>query len=329
MAMLLYRNNLHRDLHRSLYRAVSARKAVSAALARWFGCLLALLVITASVQADGLFDFQMKLAQRGNAEAQFKVGEMYETGFGVEANRQEAEKWITRAANKGHETARFKLLYWDLQKNGLNRLNQAGLNEVRAKAGAGNVQAKYYLGKMYAHGVGVKADESRALKWLNEAAFAGVLAAESDLVFVKDKQQKRLAAERARRAAEERKKAKAEADRRRQEQARKERARKAQLGKAQARKQASEKARQESEKQARRQREQEQRRLAEEKARQEAEAREQQARARQEAARREAEEARQRALLEQKRLEEERKRKTRFESDPCSGKLARFLSTCR
>ena len=34
-------------------------------------------------QADGLFDFQMKLANKGNAEAEFHVGEMYETGFGV------------------------------------------------------------------------------------------------------------------------------------------------------------------------------------------------------------------------------------------------------
>jgi len=66
-----------------------------------------MLFVPSLSHADGLFDFQMKLAKKGNAEAQFKVGEMYETGFGVKEDKTEAMNWITKAANQGHETASF------------------------------------------------------------------------------------------------------------------------------------------------------------------------------------------------------------------------------
>ena len=84
--------------------------------------LITLILLLPSIsQADGLFDFQMKLAKKGNAEAEFKVGEMYETGFGVKKDMNEAKNWITKSASQGHETARFKLLYWDVEKNGLTK----------------------------------------------------------------------------------------------------------------------------------------------------------------------------------------------------------------
>ena len=58
--------------------------------------------ITAA-RADMVFDFQMKLAKKGNAEAQYKVGEMYEAGRGVDANKEEAMKWFTQAADGGSQ----------------------------------------------------------------------------------------------------------------------------------------------------------------------------------------------------------------------------------
>ena len=43
--------------------------------------ILLMLVPPLVVQANAIFDSQIKLAKQGNAEAQFKVGEMYEAGF--------------------------------------------------------------------------------------------------------------------------------------------------------------------------------------------------------------------------------------------------------
>lgn len=133
------------------------------------------------VNADGLFNFQMKLAEKGNnPEAEYKVGEMYETGFGVEKDLKEARKWIDKAAAKGHETASFKLLYWDIEKNGLTSENKPKFEELKTKASAENLQAMYYIGLMYSRGVGLNKNHKKALKWLDKAAFLGLLSAERE-----------------------------------------------------------------------------------------------------------------------------------------------------
>lgn len=42
--------------------------------------------------------FSDDAGEKGNAEAEFKVGEMYETGFGVEKDMKAAREWINKAA---------------------------------------------------------------------------------------------------------------------------------------------------------------------------------------------------------------------------------------
>jgi len=267
-------------------------------------------------QADGLFDFQMKLAEKGNAEAEFKVGEMYETGFGVKQDMKEAENWIKKAAEKGHETANFKLLYWDLEKNGVTSSNKAGLASLQAKANEGNPQAQYYVGKMYSRGVGLKKDPDQAISWLNKAAFVGVLEAEREMVVVKEDKQ-RLIAEQQR--AEEKKRAEMKAQQERERQAKLEEQRKLQQQKdLEAKARAEEAARKQSQSKAE----------AEARMRADREAAEKQQMLARQKAEEQQREAQKQALI-KKREEEEAQRKAQFESDPCSGKSARFLSTCK
>ena len=272
------------------------------------------------VQADGLFDFQMKLAQKGNAEAQFKVGEMYETGFGVKEDKAEAATWITKAADQGHETAGFKLLYWDIEKNGVTDANKGELEALRAKANDGNAQAQYYVGKMYSRGVGVTRDSAKALDWLNKAALVGVLEAERESAMVRENQQ-RWALEKQRQ--QEKKRAEQRAKKEKERLARQEQQRKLQAQKqAEAKARADEMAKQNKAAVAAREKaNKEAAEKAAEKARKEQLLAQQQA----DAKRREAEKQ---ALI-KKREAEEKKRKAQFESDPCSGKSARFLSTCK
>jgi len=139
------------------------------------------LLVPIAVQADNLFDSLIKLARQGDAEAQLKVGEMYENGFGVEQDSREAKYWITRSANQNNETARFKLLYWDMLVKGLNDENKPKVEELMVKAKQGNAQAQYYLGKMYAHGAGLKKNYDIATGWLKKAALVGVIEAKLEL----------------------------------------------------------------------------------------------------------------------------------------------------
>ena len=63
--------------------------------------------------------------------------------FGVERNMKEAIYWTTRSANQKYETARFKLLYWDMEKRGLSDKNKMKLEELNQQAKQGNAQAQY------------------------------------------------------------------------------------------------------------------------------------------------------------------------------------------
>ncbi|MBE9559787.1 MAG: sel1 repeat family protein, partial [Proteobacteria bacterium] len=278
--------------------------------------LMTILLLAPSLsQADGLFDFQMKLAKKGNAEAQFKVGEMYETGFGVKEDKTEAMNWITKAASQGHETASFKLLYWDIKKNGVNNANKAEFEALKTKANEGNAQAQYYVGKMYSQGVGVKRNSNKAVSWLNKAALVGVLEAERELELVRENQQ-RWAAEKKRK--DEKKRAELKAKQEKERLARQEDQRKLQAQKnAEAKARSDQAAKQNADAAAKSKANQQ----AAEQAQKEKLLAQQQAAAKQR-------EAEKRALI-KKREAEDVKRKTQFESDPCSGKSARFLSTCK
>ena len=149
-----------------------------------------ILLLPLAVQAGSLFDAQIKMAKLGDAEAQFNVGEMYEIGFNVKQNKKEARYWISRSANQKHETAGFKLLYWDLERDGLKGKNKTKVKELNKLAKQGNAQAQYYLGKMYAHGVGINKNSDVAIDWLNKAALVGVLEAELELASVREEKQR-------------------------------------------------------------------------------------------------------------------------------------------
>ena len=71
------------------------------------------------------------LATQGNAEAQARLGFMYETGHGVPQNYTEAAQWYMRAAEQGNSTA------------------------------------QYLLGLLYDKGFGVPQNVVEANKWLN------------------------------------------------------------------------------------------------------------------------------------------------------------------
>lgn len=251
------------------------------------------LMCSSWAQADGLFDFQMKLAKKGNAEAEFKVGEMYETGFGVKKDMKQAHLWVNKAAAQGLEAANFKLTYWNIQKNGLKGGNKKKYTEITSKAKDGNLQAMYYVGMMYAHGVGVKKNYDKALDWLNKATFGGVLAAEREAVAVRDLKQSAL--DNQRKTAEKSNKAN-EAKRKKSDAAKSQSAQEQQQELAEKRKRASDNAKKQA---------------ARKKAKADMERKKQAYLKRQ---------------AEQRRKDEE---EAKAASDPCSGKTSRFRSDCR
>ncbi len=58
---------------------------------------------------ERLFQVQLTLAQKGDARAQYYLGEMHEQGLGTKQNANEAFKWYAKAAEGGDPMAKRKL----------------------------------------------------------------------------------------------------------------------------------------------------------------------------------------------------------------------------
>jgi len=267
--------------------------------------------------SSGVFRFQVKLAEQGNPEAQYKVGEMYEMGNGVQKDLPTALRWFEKAAAQKHKKAGYKLLYLDIKSNGLNDYSKTQLGVLRQESASGNPDAQYYLGKMYATGVGVPKSLNNALTWLNKATFNGVAEAEHEAITVEEelaRHREKTAKKRAA-ALEASKNKKAEEDaakKKKQQQAEKERLAKEKKRKSKKNAEAIKLAKEKKELKAQR-----------------AELAREKARLKKERAAAQRQQQQKQAEPVEKEASESAPSNSTFNSDPCKGKKAKFLSTCR
>jgi TPR repeat protein len=110
------------------------------------------------------------LADEGNVDAMFCVGQMYANGFGVAMDDAQAMKWFGLAAGEGHPEAMYRLAV--MHANGwgvpMNDVPAAGF--YRLAAGFGYVPAQSAMGYCYKHGAGVEKDLVKAYMWFAVAA---------------------------------------------------------------------------------------------------------------------------------------------------------------
>lgn len=83
------------------------------------------------------FEWQLKNAEAGYAQAQYDIGVRYAQGHGVKLNSQKAFKWLKKAALQGH------------------------------------IGAQYHMGLCFLDGEGTKADPKKAFTWFKKAADQG------------------------------------------------------------------------------------------------------------------------------------------------------------
>jgi TPR repeat protein len=115
------------------------------------------------------------LAEGGNAEAAYLLGEMYgprswgqkgENRHGVEQDNAKAILWWTKAAEAGDAKARLKLGWYLMHGKDVVAINEtAGLSWLVKSAGQGEPQAQYEAGLAYWQGKGAAADLVEARKW--------------------------------------------------------------------------------------------------------------------------------------------------------------------
>src|SRR5580658_9866114 len=159
------------------------------------------------------YDKLRRLAEDNSAEAQFRLGQMYERAEGVIQNLPDAVQWYRLAAERGHAPSqnRLGLIYFidppepasltpdeferfsKVQQgdtmlessfpNGLvvskDYVQAAHWNRLAAEAGVGEAQARY--GLQFAQGLGLDRDLAEAERWFAAAAAQGEAAGQVGL----------------------------------------------------------------------------------------------------------------------------------------------------
>jgi hypothetical protein len=114
-----------------------------------------------------------KSADQGNAEAEYCIGSLYFYGHGVQQDFAEAHRWAQKAADQNFATAQFALGIDYYHGYGVPQSNEEAARWYRKAADQRHASAQYNLGRMYYYGYGVPQDRAEANRWYHKAADLG------------------------------------------------------------------------------------------------------------------------------------------------------------
>ncbi|MGH6742713.1 MAG: tetratricopeptide repeat protein [Bradyrhizobium sp.] len=124
------------------------------------------------------------LAERGDPEAQYRIGRMYEFGNGYPQDKAQGIAWIRKAAAQGHADAEQELGVVYATGDGVKQDNVQAVAWFRKAAEQGDATAQYNLGLLYAKGQGVARDYAQAADWWRKSGAQGNADAQFKLAVV-------------------------------------------------------------------------------------------------------------------------------------------------
>ena len=117
------------------------------------------------------------LAIKGDADAQFNLGQAYKLGRGVPQDLKQAQDWYARAADQGHFQAEDNLGLILFQ----NGDRQKAMSYIERSASRGEPRAQYVLATALFNGDLAKKDWVRAYALMTRASAAGIGPASASL----------------------------------------------------------------------------------------------------------------------------------------------------
>jgi TPR repeat protein len=125
-------------------------------------------------------------AERGDLNAQARLGVMYYWGDGAPLDWEQAQVWLRKASERGHADAQAKLGAMCFLGQGGPRDLVESIKWFRLAAEQGEPYAQGCMGVMYAVGEGVPRDLVQAYVWLIQAQAGGDADAAEPLQQVKN-----------------------------------------------------------------------------------------------------------------------------------------------
>jgi uncharacterized protein len=107
-------------------------------------------------------------AEKGQADSEYRLGLIFETGeHGVQSDK-EAHKWFLRAAFHGIAAAQAKVCEYCRDGRGVAKNDEEAFKWCRKAAEQGHRESQLRLAEMYRDGIGVERNPKEAQKWENK-----------------------------------------------------------------------------------------------------------------------------------------------------------------
>ena len=126
------------------------------------------------------------LAEKGDANAQYNLGLLYNQGLGVQQDFKAAADWYRKAAEQGNSNAQYNLGVMGSTGQGVPKDPSQAMKWYLKAAEKGVVGAQNNLGTLYNEGPGGFQDYSQSEKWYRKAAEQGVASAQFNLAVMYD-----------------------------------------------------------------------------------------------------------------------------------------------
>lgn len=124
----------------------------------------------------------IKKAKRGEAAAQYQIGEFYAEPNTKHTDYREAVKWYGFAARQGNSRAKFEMgRIFDSEKIEGREMKPYGIRYFKELADDNYPTAQYILGMKYYMGDGLEKDLEKGVHWLLKAAYQGIVEAQVQL----------------------------------------------------------------------------------------------------------------------------------------------------
>ena len=145
---------------------------LNTSLIRKLTLFLAAAILSVSTMAAD-FSQNQRLANQGNASAQYNLGVMYYEGEGVRQDYIKARQWYEKAANQGNAKAQYNLGNAYSRGKGVRQDYAKAAQWFEKSANQGDALAQYNLGLMYENGAGVRQNIATAKEWFGKSCDNG------------------------------------------------------------------------------------------------------------------------------------------------------------
>lgn len=122
-----------------------------------------------------------QLALKGNADAQYYLGTLFDNGLAVNKDERQAAEWYLKAADQNHVVAQYNLGVSYARGQGILQNYQEAVHWYLQAAQQGYTAAQNNLGELYASGLGVEQDFVTSAQWFMKAAEQGDAVAQYNL----------------------------------------------------------------------------------------------------------------------------------------------------